>query len=64
MNLTLRVLFRPDETKLGQIFRGLGLDYDERVLPSLGNEVLKSVVVRNRKEEIGRERGNKGSFIN
>jgi hypothetical protein len=45
VNLTLRVLFRPDESKLGQIFRNLGLDYDERVLPSLGNEVLKSVVV-------------------
>lgn len=46
VNLTLRVLFRPDETKLGQIFRNLGLDYDERVLPSLGNEVLKSVVAQ------------------
>jgi len=46
VNLTLRVLFRPDETKLGHIFRNLGLDYDERVLPSLGNEVLKSVVAQ------------------
>jgi prohibitin 1 len=46
VNLTLRVLFRPDETKLGAIFRNLGLDYDERVLPSLGNEVLKSVVAQ------------------
>lgn len=45
INLVLRVLFRPDEAKLGQIFRNLGLDYDERVLPSLGNEVLKAVVV-------------------
>jgi prohibitin 1 len=46
VNLTLRVLFRPDDTKLGHIFRNLGLDYDERVLPSLGNEVLKSVVAQ------------------
>jgi len=46
VNLTLRVLFRPDETKLGHIFRNLGLDYDERVLPSLGNEVLKAVVAQ------------------
>jgi len=46
VNLTLRVLFRPDVDKLGVIFRTLGLDYDERVLPSLGNEVLKSVVAQ------------------
>jgi len=46
VNLTLRVLFRPDPSKLGSIFRNLGLDYDERVLPSLGNEVLKSVVAQ------------------
>ncbi len=45
INLTLRVLFRPDESKLPHIFSNLGLDYDERVLPSLGNEVLKAVVV-------------------
>jgi len=46
VNLTLRVLFRPDEQQLPHIFRNLGLDYDERVLPSLGNEVLKAVVAQ------------------
>jgi len=46
VNLTLRVLFRPDEAHLPHIFRNLGLDYDERVLPSLGNELLKAVVAQ------------------
>ncbi|EGG22362.1 hypothetical protein DFA_04480 [Cavenderia fasciculata] len=46
INIQLRVLFRPDTEKLPQIFSKLGMDYDERVLPSLGNEVLKSVVAQ------------------
>lgn len=45
VNLTLRVLSKPDVEHLPEIFKTLGLDYDERVLPSIGNEVLKAVVV-------------------
>jgi prohibitin 1 len=45
VNLTLRVLSKPDVERLPKIFTSLGLDYDERVLPSIGNEVLKAVVV-------------------
>lgn len=46
VNISLRVLSRPDSTKLPQIYRVLGTDYDERVLPSICNEVLKSVVAK------------------
>eukprot|EP00897_Mesotaenium_endlicherianum_P010336 jgi/Mesen1/9330/ME000061S08772 len=46
VNLTLRVLSKPDTNQLTTIFRTLGLDYDERVLPSIGNEVLKAVVAQ------------------
>ncbi|KAI8873091.1 prohibitin-2 [Ramicandelaber brevisporus] len=46
VNITCRVLSRPDVTKLPTIYRELGLDYDERVLPSIVNEVLKSVVAQ------------------
>jgi prohibitin 2 len=46
VNITLRVLFRPKETELPQITQELGTDYDERVLPSICNEVLKSVVAQ------------------
>jgi len=46
VNITLRVLSRPDPIALPQIYRELGTDYDERVLPSVVNEVLKSVVAQ------------------
>ena len=46
MNLTLRVLCRPDVDKLPKIHQELGQDYDDRVLPSIGNEVLKATVAQ------------------
>lgn len=42
VNISLRVLQRPDALKLPQIYRMLGTDYDERVLPSICNEVSES----------------------
>jgi len=52
VNIKLRVLWRPVYEKLPQIYRELGADYDERVLPSIGNEVLKSVVAQYNAEEL------------
>jgi len=46
VNISLRVLARPDANQLPHIYRTLGQDYDERVLPSICNEVLKSVVAK------------------
>jgi len=46
VNISLRVLSRPNAVSLPQIYRQLGTDYDERVLPSICNEVLKSVVAK------------------
>lgn len=46
VSLTLRVLHRPEIKNLPQIYQNLGLDYDERVLPSIGNEVLKAIVAQ------------------
>lgn len=46
VSLTLRVLHRPDVVNLPKIYQTLGLDYDERVLPAIGNEVLKSIVAQ------------------
>jgi len=46
VNITLRVLSRPNVAQLPKIYRELGTDYDERVLPSIVNEVLKSVVAQ------------------
>lgn len=46
VDLSLRILFRPVEDKLPEILNNLGQDYDEKVLPSIGNEVLKAVVAQ------------------
>ena len=46
VNISLRVLSRPDSMQLPTMYRQLGLDYDEKVLPSICNEVLKSVVAK------------------
>src|SRR4051794_34722933 len=46
VNITCRVLSRPNVDALPNIYRNLGTDYDERVLPSIVNEVLKSVVAQ------------------
>ncbi|WFD25524.1 Prohibitin-1, subunit of the prohibitin complex (Phb1p-Phb2p) [Malassezia nana] len=46
VTLSLRVLSRPDVGHLPKIYQSLGLDYDERVLPSIGNEVLKATVAQ------------------
>ncbi|KAI5797427.1 putative prohibitin-1 [Peziza echinospora] len=46
VSLTLRVLHRPEVPSLPKIYQNLGQDYDERVLPSIGNEVLKSIVAQ------------------
>lgn len=46
VNITCRVLSRPDVPKLPTVYRLLGKEYDEKVLPSIINEVLKSVVAQ------------------
>lgn len=46
INIALRVLSRPEQSRLPLVYQRLGTDYDERVLPSICNEVLKSVVAK------------------
>lgn len=46
VNIALRVLSRPVASNLPVMYQQLGKDYDERVLPSIVNEVLKSVVAK------------------
>merc|ERR1719453_986920 len=52
VTINLRVLSRPEEEHLPDIFSSLGVDYDERVLPSIGNEVLKAVVAQYNAESL------------
>ena len=44
VDIALRILFRPVESKLPHILNEIGADYDKRILPSISNEVLKAVV--------------------
>ena len=37
---------REDYGKLSRILNNLGFDYEEKVLPSIGSEVLKSIVAQ------------------
>mmetsp|Transcript_92229 Transcript_92229/g.260580 ORF Transcript_92229/g.260580 Transcript_92229/m.260580 type:complete len:299 (+) Transcript_92229:85-981(+) len=46
VNISLRALCKPDASRLPDIYRTLGMDFDEKVLPSIINEVLKSVVAQ------------------
>ena len=77
VNISLRVLTKPDVEQLSNIFKvgtlclhmlqaqstalqhasldlvqGLGLDWDERVLPSIGNEIIKAVVAQYNAEQL------------
>lgn len=46
VSLSLRLLYRPNEARLPVLHQTLGPEFAERVLPSIGNEVLKAVVAR------------------
>ena len=62
VNLSLRVLYKPRADMIHEVYRFLGTDYDGRVLPSVVNEVLKSVVAKynaqsmlTKREEVSRK---------
>ncbi len=62
VTIAIRVLHKPDPNQLVWIYRFLGLNYDERVLPSIMNECAKAVVARynanellTRRDQVSRE---------
>ncbi|CAN6244869.1 unnamed protein product [Urochloa humidicola] len=63
VSLTLRVLSRPDTDRLPEIFNSLGLEYDEKVLPSIGNEVLKAVVAQFNADQLLTERPHVSALV-
>lgn len=46
MDVGLRVLYKPMVDILPNIYNSYGLNYDERILPSLVNEVLKAEIAK------------------
>jgi len=47
-----RMLFKPEITGLPTIHKTLGEDYDERVLPSIANEVMKATIAQYNAEQL------------
>lgn len=52
VTIAIRVLHKPDPDSLVWIYRYLGKNYDERVLPSIMNECAKAVVARYNANEL------------
>jgi prohibitin 2 len=52
VTIAIRVLHKPDANKLVWIYRFLGSNYDERILPSIMNECAKAVVARYNANEL------------
>merc|ERR1719190_316036 len=47
-----RMLFKPEISGLPAIHKSLGPDYDERVLPSVANEVMKATIAQYNAEQL------------
>jgi len=52
VTIHVRMLFKPEITGLPKIHKTLGEDYDERVLPSIANEVLKATIAQYNAEQL------------
>merc|ERR1719330_2001495 len=56
VNISLRVLYKPDTKHLPTILAFFGVDYDKRILPSVMNETLKAVVAQFNAEQLTTQR--------
>jgi prohibitin 1 len=52
VSISLRVLARPVEERLPDIFDKLGVNFIDRILPSIANEVLKAAVAKYKAEDL------------
>jgi len=64
VNVTLRLLHRPDKDHLPELYKKYDLDYDDRVLPSIANETLKAVVAQYNASQLLTEREEVSAQLN
>ena len=46
IKLAVKILFHPEVNKLDVIYKNLGKNYEQKVLPALCNEILRTVVAQ------------------
>lgn len=46
IKISVRVLFHPEVDKLDTLYNNLGEKYEEKVLPAICNEILRTVVAQ------------------
>lgn len=46
IKISVRVLFHPEVDKLDVIHKNLGTNYEQKVLPAICNEILRTVVAQ------------------
>jgi prohibitin 1 len=56
VDIALRLLYRPIEDCLPKIYKNIGIDYENKIIPSIGNEVLKSVVAQYDADQLLKQR--------
>lgn len=56
VNIKIKIFYKPDEKYLKTIHLDLNKDYAGKVLPSIGNEVLKAVIARYDADELLKQR--------
>lgn len=52
VTIHVRMLFKPEVSGLPTIHKTIGEDYDERVIPSIANEVMKSTIAQYNAEQL------------
>merc|ERR550532_1760147 len=52
VTIHVRMLYKPDIEGLPTIHKTLGADYDERVIPSIANEVMKATIAQYNAEQL------------